>query len=238
MHKNYRITLNIFLVIGLFLIPVTGLYIWLSSSPEYANLQQRAAFLSISYESKYINTNSSEIIDGSENKGSVLVFLEVPNQFINKEFNLQIEAHANRKWDYSVESDMFYVYPTKDVRIEIVVNNAIFKVLNYTPLTSASYNHNISYGEFKLAEYGARLSYNEKFIADSSRNKIEIRLITEHKLYKNQKIFSSYFVGKEYVFTICIGNPELILYQIEIYFTLIWFLYIIIMKKYFKKSHN
>ena len=230
MKKKRNFVLNkrnkkILLIIWIISISNIYTYYFLNLYPISNNLCQRADFFSFLYAKKEVNEENSELVYGSEIEGSVKTSLKIPKKYVNQEFCLRIEADTKRTWDFASHGKDYR--PTKDFRIEVIINGEIIKVFSYDEVPEEYYPSGVTYGNLVLSNKGSRFSCSENFKLNSSRNSIRIRLITNHSLRSDKRIFSDYFYNDEYCLTISIGDPDIIFFIISIIFFLNWYLFII-----------
>ncbi len=238
MNKNGNPTLNKkkqkkFLIIWIIIISNIYISLFINLNPNNTNLHQRADFFSYIQANKYINKDNSELIYGSEIEGLVMTSIKIPKNIINKEFTLRIEADTKRIWNHTTISNGQEYCPSKDLRLEVLINGEIKRVFNYSKVPKNNYSSKMKYSYLAISNGGRRISCSIKFEANSLRNTVKIRLITNHSLREDKKIFTDYFHNDEYRLTICIGDPDIYLFISSIIFFLNWFICItvLILKK-------
>jgi hypothetical protein len=182
------------------------IYFFINLNPINRNLQQRADFFSFSHSDKTVNEENSELIYGSETEGSVTTLITIPKSRIKEILKLNIEADSKRIWCSNGEDHS----PTKDLRIEIIINDKIKKIFNYSKIPKKYYPSKMVYNDLSLLKNASRIICSENLEADSSRKSIKIRLVTNHTLEKDNEIFTDYFYDDEYSITVCIGEPDTI----------------------------
>jgi len=226
---------KLFLIIWMFVI--LNIYVCLSINlnPINNDLRQRGNFFSFPIAVKLINKENSELIHGSENEGSVMTLIKVPKEYVNKELDLRIEADTKSIWNYTFDTNGEEYFPSRDLRIELIINGKINNVFNFSEIPKSYYSSKTGYSNLFLSNRGSRLSCAEKFEADSSRNTIIIRLLTNHSLRMGKEIFADYFYKDNYRLIICIGDPDIFFCLSSIIIFLNWFICItvIILKRKF-----
>lgn len=222
MPPNPPKRIGFFLIIFIIVIPCFYSYIFINLNPTFNSLDKRAEFLSLPYRTIFLNSNNSYILDGSNNSGVISSSLEVPIHIVKQGFHLEIEAIGYREWNYGISSDLNFFYLTANIKIQIVINNVIERI--------------ISNSEFTFKNYYSILSYKIDFQENSSRDQIIINLITEHHLYPYQNIFDNYFIDDNYIFSIAIGFPDFIFNLITLITIIVWFFIFIIFQKSIKKK--
>ncbi|TFF97857.1 MAG: hypothetical protein EU540_08460 [Promethearchaeota archaeon] len=114
------------------------------------------------------------------------------------------------------------------MRIEILINDKINTVFNFSNIPDNYYPSKTVYNDLVLTNDKSRISCAIKFKIQSLRKEIEIRLITNHSLRSDKKIFSDYFSNEDYLLTICIGDPDSIFFTSFIALFIIWFFSVVI----------
>ncbi|TFG24468.1 MAG: hypothetical protein EU529_04205 [Promethearchaeota archaeon] len=114
------------------------------------------------------------------------------------------------------------------MRIEILINDKLNAVFNFSNIPDNYYPSKTVYNDLLLTNDKSRISCVIKFKIQSLRKEIEIRLITNHSLRSDKKIFSDYFYNEDYLLTICIGDPDIIFFTSFIALFIIWFFYVVI----------
>lgn len=231
MGKIFKlINLKSLLVFFIIFLPILYLFVFFNANPELTNLKKRGEFFHLTTFDKSINEGNSTIIEGSKTEGTVMTIIKIPDNFINYFFILKFEAISIRRWDYSIGGNLF-VYPSRNLRIELLIDNDLICVFNYTDLPSNLYSDDVKFIELKSSDYNKKLSSSKIIDGRNSKN-IKIRLITKHKLYPEQDIFSLYFYDDKYKLIISIGDPDIFFNSISFALLCFWIISIIILYKF------